>query len=64
MLCDPIAIAEVNATAADHSPRQATDWELTNLIWLSQSSLTDLIRQGEVTDGLTLAAWCTYLCRN
>lgn len=64
VLCDPITIAEVNATAAYYSPRQSTDWELTNLIWLSQSSLTDLIRQGEVTDGLTLAAWCAYLCHN
>lgn len=63
VLAGPIEIVAIDATTACMADHQSTDWELSNLTWLSQANLTDLISQSEINDGLTLAAWCAYISR-
>ena len=40
-----------------------TDWELTNLRWISADTIWRMIESGEITDGITLATWSIYCAR-
>lgn len=55
VLRDNIAIAHIALSA--EMPMEDHDWELADLQWLSPEDITTLIATGQITDGITLAAF-------
>ena len=62
MLTDAIRVAVITLdadTQANLSPDEltGTDWELSDFQWVTAHDMNELIRSGEITDGITLAAF-------
>lgn len=54
MLRDRIAVVTLDC---ENNPSAQTDWELSVLHWVSVPVFEQMIQQGMIHDGLTLAAW-------
>lgn len=67
ILCGDIAVVHISIpcpiyenTADNINMSNETDWELSNLCWFSFSEITEMIKNNEIDDGITLSAWCIY----
>lgn len=64
VLRDDIAIAKVTLTSDDITHAGSSDWELSNLRWIPVATMQHMIVNGEITDGITLAAWSIYCAQS
>lgn len=59
-----IAVAHISipfiSKEEENSKLNETDWELSNLCWFSSDEITSMIKNNEIDDGITLAAWGIY----
>lgn len=60
VLRDDIAIARIMIPRSRLEHATNTDWELANAHWVSSAMMLRMIANGEITDGITLAAWSVY----
>ena len=60
VLRDNIAVARVLLSEEDSQVCNPTDWELSNSRYIPASTVCQMIAGGEITDGITLAAWSVY----
>ena len=60
VLRDNIAVARVLLSEEDSQVCNPTDWELSNSHYIPASTVCQMIAGGEITDGITLAAWSVY----
>ena len=60
VLRDDIAVARVLLSEEDSQSCNPTDWELSNSLYIPASTVCQMIAGGEITDGITLAAWSVY----
>jgi ADP-ribose pyrophosphatase len=58
VLRDSIGVAVLDIPDIEVSSQ--TDWELSNLSWISPDQLDAIIRRGEIHDGITLAAYLVW----
>lgn len=57
MLKDDISVVHLAMLNTKVNPMgNEDDWELADLTWCSESQIDEMIRSGEITDGITLAA--------
>lgn len=63
VLRDDIAVARILVPDSIGTP-QYGDWELTNARWVAENTLRCMIASGEITDGITLAAWAIVQSHN
>lgn len=65
IICGDIAVADIpiSCSANEENKENETDWELSNLCWFSSDEITNMIKNNEIDDGITLSAWCIY-CNN
>lgn len=55
-----ISVPFISEEKENSKPNAKTDWELSNLRWFSFTEITDMIKNNEIDDGITLSAWCIY----
>lgn len=60
VLRDDISIARIAVPRSHLERAEDTDWELANAHWVSSAMMLRMIVNGEITDGITLAAWSVY----
>ena len=63
VLRDDIAVTRILVPDSIGTP-QYGDWELTNARWVAENTLRCMIASGEITDGITLAAWAIVQSHN
>ncbi|OZG61773.1 NUDIX domain-containing protein [Bifidobacterium lemurum] len=64
VLKDSIAVAEIAVDDLTLDDGSSSDWELTNLTWLSPDEISKLIRRGEIRDGITLAGFALWMAQH
>lgn len=55
-----ISVPFISEEKENSKPNAKTDWKLSNLRWFSFTEITDMIKNNEIDDGITLSAWCIY----
>ncbi len=60
VLRDNIAVARITIPRSYTEHVENSDWELASLRWVPATTVQRMIANGEITDGITLAAWSVY----
>lgn len=60
VLRDDIAVARITVPRSYIEHVANSDWELASLRWVPATTVQRMIANGEITDGITLAAWSVY----
>lgn len=60
VLRDDIAVARITVPRSYTEHVENSDWELASLRWVPATTVQRVIANGEITDGITLAAWSVY----
>ena len=63
VLRDDISVSRMFLPRRATGSSAKTDWELTNMRWITADTIWRMIGAGEISDGITLAAWAIYCAR-